>query len=74
MGALRFKSVSGGEKEISPSPSHGDERALSLQRDWTPEEEKAAKRKLDMLIMPLLTLGFFCLRESLVLFKPQLYA
>ncbi|KAH7397208.1 alternative sulfate transporter [Pyrenochaeta sp. MPI-SDFR-AT-0127] len=31
-------------------------------RDWTPAEEKKAKRKLDLIIMPLLTLGFFCLQ------------
>ncbi|KAF1850315.1 MFS transporter-like protein [Cucurbitaria berberidis CBS 394.84] len=31
-------------------------------RDWTAEEEKKAKRKLDLIIMPLLTLGFFCLQ------------
>ncbi|OAL52629.1 alternative sulfate transporter [Pyrenochaeta sp. DS3sAY3a] len=30
--------------------------------DWTPAEEKKAKRKLDLIIMPLLTLGFFCLQ------------
>ncbi|KAK8126822.1 uncharacterized protein PG998_002581 [Apiospora kogelbergensis] len=30
--------------------------------DWSPEEEKKAKRKLDSLIMPILTLGFFCLQ------------
>ncbi|KAL5342202.1 major facilitator superfamily domain-containing protein [Aspergillus crustosus] len=30
--------------------------------DWTPEEEKKAKRKLDLIIMPILTLGFFCLQ------------
>ncbi|RDW87036.1 Alternative sulfate transporter [Aspergillus mulundensis] len=30
--------------------------------DWTVEEEKKAKRKLDLMIMPILTLGFFCLQ------------
>lgn len=44
--------------------SNTSEDGLDLQRDYTPEEEKAAKRKLDLIIMPLLTLGFFCLRES----------
>lgn len=33
-----------------------------LQADWTAEEERIAKRKLDLAIMPLLTLGFFCLQ------------
>ncbi|KAH9876484.1 hypothetical protein J1614_003615 [Plenodomus biglobosus] len=31
-------------------------------RDWTAAEEKKAKLKLDLIIMPLLTLGFFCLQ------------
>ncbi|KAL4729701.1 hypothetical protein ACLX1H_004124 [Fusarium chlamydosporum] len=39
-----------------------DEESLTLHKDWTPEEEKKAKRKLDLIIMPLLTLGFFCLQ------------
>ncbi|KAK8050473.1 hypothetical protein PG994_012203 [Apiospora phragmitis] len=30
--------------------------------DWSPEEERKAKRKLDYIIMPILTLGFFCLQ------------
>lgn len=40
-----------------------DETGLALQKDWTKEEETRAKRKLDLIIMPLLTLGFFCLRK-----------
>ena len=40
-----------------------DETGLALQKDWTKEEEVKAKRKLDLIIMPLLTLGFFCLRK-----------
>ncbi|ERF76214.1 hypothetical protein EPUS_09281 [Endocarpon pusillum Z07020] len=39
-----------------------DEEGLTLQRDWTEDEEVKAKRKLDLIIMPLLTLGFFCLQ------------
>ncbi|KAK0657991.1 putative MFS transporter [Cercophora newfieldiana] len=39
-----------------------DEQALALEKDWTLEEEIKAKRKLDFIIMPLLTLGFFCLQ------------
>ncbi|KAF2825228.1 MFS transporter-like protein [Ophiobolus disseminans] len=31
-------------------------------RDWSVDEERRAKRKLDLIIMPLLTLGFFCLQ------------
>ncbi|KAG8623532.1 hypothetical protein KVT40_008508 [Elsinoe batatas] len=30
--------------------------------DWSVDEEKKAKRKLDLIIMPILTLGFFCLQ------------
>ncbi|KAL4747392.1 hypothetical protein BDW72DRAFT_209644 [Aspergillus terricola var. indicus] len=30
--------------------------------DWTLGEETKAKRKLDLMIMPILTLGFFCLQ------------
>lgn len=64
MGVLQFKSVSGGEKNNSRTCDSQDERGLAVHQDWTPEEEKLAKRKLDLIIMPLLTLGFFCLRES----------
>ncbi|EXJ61617.1 hypothetical protein A1O7_02045 [Cladophialophora yegresii CBS 114405] len=44
-----------------PDPSP-DEEPLALEVDWTPKEEAKAKRKLDFIIMPLLTLGFFCLQ------------
>ncbi|KAK4118084.1 MFS general substrate transporter [Parathielavia appendiculata] len=44
-----------------PRPAE-DEVALSLERDWTKEEEVRAKRKLDLLLMPLLGLGYFCLQ------------
>lgn len=44
-----------------PPPTE-EQRALTLVEDWSPEEEAKAKRKLDLIIMPLLTLGFFCLR------------
>jgi MFS family permease len=37
-------------------------KGLTLSVDWSPEEEAKAKRKLDLLIMPILTLGFFCLQ------------
>jgi len=43
-------------------PPQDDEEALAVQVDWTKEEEAKAKRKLDFIIMPLLTLGFFCLQ------------
>lgn len=45
-----------------PPPAE-DRRSLTVERDWTPDEERRAKRKLDLIIMPLLTMGFFCLRE-----------
>lgn len=44
------------------SPHSEDEEALALTRDWTPAEEMKAERKLDLIIMPLLTLRFFCLQ------------
>ncbi|CAM1501311.1 Fc.00g104730.m01.CDS01 [Cosmosporella sp. VM-42] len=43
-------------------PPRDDEEALTLRADWSKEEEAKAKRKLDFIIMPLLTLGFFCLQ------------
>jgi len=48
-------------RESYPPPAE-DELVITIERDWTVEEEKKAKRKLDLLIMPLLTMGFFCLR------------
>lgn len=52
--------------------SLGNEKTLkdgrqspALEVDWSQEEETRAKRKMDFIIMPLLTLGFFCLREFL---------
>ncbi|KAH7123010.1 alternative sulfate transporter [Dactylonectria macrodidyma] len=44
------------------APPREDEEALTLHVDWTREEELKVKRKLDFIIMPLLTLGFFCLQ------------
>ncbi|KAH0842970.1 alternative sulfate transporter [Fonsecaea pedrosoi] len=46
--------------EFPPVGANGE--ALLLERDWTLEEEVKAKRKMDFIIMPLLTLGFFCLQ------------
>ncbi|KAL2836645.1 major facilitator superfamily domain-containing protein [Aspergillus pseudodeflectus] len=52
--------------KTGPSPEiqdkYEDEIALHHEVDWTVEEEKKAKRKLDLMIMPILTLGFFCLQ------------
>ncbi|RGP71244.1 alternative sulfate transporter [Fusarium longipes] len=44
------------------NPVDNDGSSVSREVDWTPEEECRAKRKLDCIIMPLLTLGFFCLQ------------
>ncbi|KAF4422239.1 hypothetical protein F53441_14296 [Fusarium austroafricanum] len=44
-----------------PQP-RDDEESLTLHNDWSDHEERLAKRKLDVIIMPLLTLGFFCLQ------------
>ncbi|OQU95372.1 hypothetical protein CLAIMM_01591 [Cladophialophora immunda] len=50
-------------KVVSEIPQIGENgEALLLERDWTIEEEVKAKRKMDFIIMPLLTLGFFCLQ------------
>ncbi|KAH7089859.1 major facilitator superfamily domain-containing protein [Paraphoma chrysanthemicola] len=38
------------------------EKDFSVQVDWTAEEESRAKMKLDLILLPLLTLGFFCLQ------------
>jgi hypothetical protein len=51
------------EMDIRSAPTDDDD-FLNRVVDWSPEEEKKAKRKLDSLIMPILTLGFFCLRKS----------
>ncbi|KAK8026740.1 major facilitator superfamily domain-containing protein [Apiospora marii] len=40
----------------------GDNGTPNRVVDWSPEEERKAKRKLDLIIMPILTLGFFCLQ------------
>jgi MFS family permease len=44
------------------APPLEDEQGLVNTVDWSPEEEKKAKRKLDLIIMPILLLGFFCLQ------------
>ncbi|EGP88996.1 putative major facilitator superfamily transporter [Zymoseptoria tritici IPO323] len=46
-----------GAGEYSTPPSE-----IETSRDWSVEEERKAKWKLDLLIMPILTLGFFCLQ------------
>ncbi|OAA41209.1 Major facilitator superfamily domain, general substrate transporter [Beauveria brongniartii RCEF 3172] len=51
------------EKIESPTVQEVPEDApIARVVDWSPEEEKRAKRKLDLIIMPILTLGFFCLQ------------
>ncbi|KAK5654029.1 hypothetical protein OQA88_7707 [Cercophora sp. LCS_1] len=52
----------GEEKHAGDDIYEDDQQSLALQVDWTPEEEVKAKRKLDLIIMPILTLGFFCLQ------------
>ncbi|KAI1859632.1 uncharacterized protein JN550_011940 [Neoarthrinium moseri] len=46
----------------SHSATKSQDEAPTLVVDWTVEEESKAKRKLDLIIMPILTLGFFCLQ------------
>ncbi|EJT74858.1 hypothetical protein GGTG_08696 [Gaeumannomyces tritici R3-111a-1] len=43
-------------------PIGHDEQSLTQVVDWSQEEEVRAKRKLDLIVMPLLTLGLFCLQ------------
>ncbi|KAM7205756.1 Major facilitator superfamily domain containing protein [Naviculisporaceae sp. PSN 640] len=61
MGSSTDLKVADPEKSGFPAPAE-DQRALNLRIDWTKDEERRAKRKLDLIIMPLLTLGFFCLQ------------
>ncbi|POR31404.1 Putative transporter-like protein [Tolypocladium paradoxum] len=49
--------------DIDATPAE-DTAILSREVDWSVEEEAKAKRKLDLIIMPILILGFFCLRKS----------
>ncbi len=59
----KFKFKSGGSPDPDDyAPPAADEEPLALVADWTKQEEIKAKRKLDFLLIPLLTLGFFCLR------------
>ncbi|KAK4187935.1 putative transporter [Podospora australis] len=53
--------VTPGEPDTFARPTE-DATNLVLTRDWEHHEEVKAKRKLDLIIMPLLTLGFFCLQ------------
>lgn len=48
-------------KEQHAAPPEAEE-SLAIVRDWSEAEEAQAKRKLDLIIMPLLLLGFFCLQ------------
>lgn len=65
MAELLAKTTSQSTKAFPPVPS--DETAVTLERDWSPQEEAKAKRKLDFIIMPILTMGFFCLRVLLLI-------
>ncbi|KZM26831.1 transmembrane transport [Ascochyta rabiei] len=48
--------------DYTKAANYDEGTAPELVRDWSAAEEKKAKRKLDLIIMPLLTLGFFCLQ------------
>ncbi|KAF1347342.1 MFS general substrate transporter [Lizonia empirigonia] len=48
--------------DYTKAADDGERAEPVLVRDWSAAEEKKAKRKLDLIIMPLLTLGFFCLQ------------
>jgi hypothetical protein len=56
-------------KHIEPEQSSLDKSSGEVEiaeqlhsKDWSDDEERTAKRKLDLILMPLLTLGFFCLQ------------
>ncbi|KAI8315581.1 putative transporter [Colletotrichum sp. SAR11_240] len=50
------------DRSPSANLADGDTKQVSSPVDWTVDEERKAKWKLDLIIMPLLTLGFFCLQ------------
>ncbi|KAF4815425.1 putative transporter [Colletotrichum tropicale] len=50
------------DRSPSANLADGDTKQVSSPVDWTEDEERKAKWKLDLIIMPLLTLGFFCLQ------------
>ena len=64
--------VKPGEPDVFPPPAE-DVANLVLVKDWSHDEEVKAKRKLDLIIMPLLTLGFFCLRKCSLAFFVRMH-
>ncbi|KAF6821161.1 alternative sulfate transporter [Colletotrichum musicola] len=50
------------DRSPSANVANDDAKQIPPPVDWTEEEERKAKWKLDLTIMPLLTLGFFCLQ------------
>ncbi|KAL1873987.1 hypothetical protein VTK73DRAFT_638 [Phialemonium thermophilum] len=48
--------------DIQVSSGSDTENADSADQDWTDEEEKALVRKIDLIVMPLLILGFYSLQ------------
>ncbi|KZL81031.1 alternative sulfate transporter [Colletotrichum incanum] len=59
---MATKELTVSEPDASVAQDDSDAKRSVLQVDWTVEEERKAKWKLDLIIMPLLTLGFFCLQ------------
>ncbi|GAA6044205.1 hypothetical protein JCM8097_004671 [Rhodosporidiobolus ruineniae] len=48
------------EKDLDASPAASTIQSLdAVEKHWTDEEERAVRRKLDLIVMPLLMLGFF---------------
>jgi hypothetical protein len=68
MSSIDEKNTQVVDKSSSPSSDDGQ---VESSRDWTAQEERKAKWKLDLLIMPILTLGFFCLRKESVQIQPR---
>ncbi|KAL3292242.1 nicotinamide mononucleotide permease [Colletotrichum asianum] len=50
------------DRSPSANLADGDTKQVSSPVDWTEDEERKAKWKLDLIIIPHLTLGFFCLQ------------
>jgi predicted MFS family arabinose efflux permease len=57
-----FTSQASADEKLAASSPVEDGGSFARGVDWTVEEEAAAKRKLDLTIMPILTMGFFCLQ------------
>lgn len=59
----KSETVLADEKALSGADSQGSRSDVERpELDWTEKEERALVRKIDLLVMPLLMLGFFALQ------------